>query len=259
MESKECRICGKIKPLSEYGFRNKKRGWYCSACKECNREYYREYRKAHIERIRENARKYVASHRAEHNEYNKRWSKENVEKKREWAHKKMLDAAYREKINERKRIRYYKVMSDEKNREKRNEYSRNLEREKRKNPDYRAKMTTESIKRRNERIKVDAVFKASIRIRNLIRTSLKSNGYTKRSRTYEIIGCDYDTLWEHLKQSWLDNYGQEWNGEPYHIDHIIPLATAKTEQDIINLCHYTNLQLLTPFDNMSKHDKLPRP
>lgn len=41
-----------------------------------------------------------------------------------------------------------------------------------------------------------------------------------------------------------------------HIDHIIPLATAKTEEDVIKLCHYTNLQLLKGEDNLSKGDKL---
>jgi hypothetical protein len=35
--------------------------------------------------------------------------------------------------------------------------------------------------------------------------------------------------------SW-DNLG-EW-----HIDHIIPLASANTEKEMIDLCHYTNLQ-----------------
>lgn len=42
----------------------------------------------------------------------------------------------------------------------------------------------------------------------------------------------------------------------YHIDHKIPLATAKSKEDIIKLCHYTNLQLLTAEDNMKKHDKI---
>ena len=38
----------------------------------------------------------------------------------------------------------------------------------------------------------------------------------------------------------------------YHIDHIVPLATAQTEEDVIKLCHYTNLQLLTAKDNLEK-------
>jgi len=37
------------------------------------------------------------------------------------------------------------------------------------------------------------------------------------------------------------------------MDH--PLSSGKTEEDLIRLCHYTNLQLLTAFDNLKKSDK----
>ena len=67
-----------------------------------------------------------------------------------------------------------------------------------------------------------------------------------------MVGCDLDLLYEYLCKTWKDRYGTEWTGQPCHIDHIIPLATAKTEKDIIELCHYKNLQLLTPEDNMKK-------
>ena len=61
---------------------------------------------------------------------------------------------------------------------------------------------------------------------------------------------------EHLLQTFKSNYGYEWDKvEPVHIDHIIPLATAKTEEDIIKLCHYTNLQLLKAKDNLRKNAK----
>ena len=103
---------------------------------------------------------------------------------------------------------------------------------------------------------VDPLFKLSTQVRGLIRISLKKNGYGKDTHTYEILGCDYETLWRHLKQTWLENYGQEWDGEDYHIDHIIPLATAKTKQEIKDLCYYENLQLLKPKDNFVKNKYL---
>ena len=62
---------------------------------------------------------------------------------------------------------------------------------------------------------------------------------------------------EHLRKTFKDNYGYDWDGqEDVHIDHIIPLATANNEEEVLKLCHYTNLQLLKPEDNMSKQDKL---
>lgn len=48
----------------------------------------------------------------------------------------------------------------------------------------------------------------------------------------------------------FDNQG-EW-----HLDHIIPLATAETEEEIIRLNHYTNFQPLWAFDNLSKGSKI---
>lgn len=47
-----------------------------------------------------------------------------------------------------------------------------------------------------------------------------------------------------------DNYGK------WHIDHIVPLVSAKTEEEMYKLCHYTNLQPLWALDNIKKGDNL---
>ena len=60
-----------------------------------------------------------------------------------------------------------------------------------------------------------------------------------------------------LKETYYQNYGVEYAGtQNVHIDHIVPLSTAKTEKDVYRLCHYTNLQLLNAKDNLRKSDKL---
>lgn len=86
-----------------------------------------------------------------------------------------------------------------------------------------------------------------------------NSDYSKneKSKSYKILGCDYKFLNNYLLQTFKDNYGYEWDEkEPVHIDHIIPLATAKTEKEIIKLCHYKNLQLLKAKDNLKKGSKL---
>lgn len=52
--------------------------------------------------------------------------------------------------------------------------------------------------------------------------------------------------------------GMTWEkiGSEIHIDHKIPLASAKTEEDLIHLCHYRNLQPLWKLDNIRKQDKI---
>ena len=48
-----------------------------------------------------------------------------------------------------------------------------------------------------------------------------------------------------------DNYGKYG----WHIDHIIPLGTAKTEKDLEKLLHYSNTQPLWAEENLSKSKK----
>ena len=54
-----------------------------------------------------------------------------------------------------------------------------------------------------------------------------------------------------------ENHGL-YNGElnyGWDIDHIIPFSSAKTEEDIIKLSHYTNLQpLCSKFNRYLKRD-----
>lgn len=85
--------------------------------------------------------------------------------------------------------------------------------------------------------------------------ALSRNTYTKKSRTCEILGCAYADLVNHLESQFKDGMSWENRGK-WHIDHKIPLASAKTEEELLKLCHYTNLQPLWAFDNLSKGSKI---
>jgi len=70
------------------------------------------------------------------------------------------------------------------------------------------------------------------------------------------LGCSFDVLKNHLEQKFYgpitwDNYGTLWC-----IDHIIPLAIAKNQEEIEKLNHYTNLQPLLIEDNLKKGKKI---
>lgn len=107
-----------------------------------------------------------------------------------------------------------------------------------------------------DRRRNDEIFKFKSQIRHLINMSFRRQGLQKWGKTEEIVGCDLKYLREHLLKTYKKNYGYEWNGkEEVHIDHIKPLATAKNEEEILKLCHYTNLQLLKAKDNIDKKDK----
>ncbi len=103
----------------------------------------------------------------------------------------------------------------------------------------------------------DPFFALSKNIRGRIKNALSSQGYTKKSKSFNIIGCSCEELRYYLElffeegMSW-DNYGTEW-----HVDHIVPLACAKDEEELLDLNHFTNLQPLWAADNLAKGDKIP--
>ena len=108
-----------------------------------------------------------------------------------------------------------------------------------------------------EKRQKNPVLRLKGQIRNMLVLSFKKKGLRKSKKLENIVKCDIDFLIEHLYKTFKSNYGYEWNGvEPVHIDHIIPLATANTEEEVIALCHYTNLQLLKAQDNLSKNKSL---
>jgi hypothetical protein len=100
----------------------------------------------------------------------------------------------------------------------------------------------------------DPMFKLSENLRNLLHISFKRKGFCKKSKTYQLLGADFDTVHTHLVLTAIKNYGFWLETELYHVDHIIPCSSAKTEEELIKLQHYTNLQYLTPEDNLKKSD-----
>ena len=72
----------------------------------------------------------------------------------------------------------------------------------------------------------------------------------------EVLGASPEAAWEYLAKTYEINYGEKWNGQPYEIDHIVPICMAKTREELLKLFHYTNLQMLTAKDNSEKGNSL---
>ena len=103
----------------------------------------------------------------------------------------------------------------------------------------------------SERRQNDPLFRLITNVRNLIYNSFYYNGYSKNSKTEELLGCSFEELKDYLEskfEPWMnwDNRGL-YSGEfnyGWDIDHKIPLSSVNTEDEIIKLNHYTNLQPL---------------
>jgi hypothetical protein len=78
----------------------------------------------------------------------------------------------------------------------------------------------------------------------------------KLKKTFEIVGCTPEFLKEYIENKFTEKMSWELMGKYIHIDHIIPLSSAKTEEEVYKLCHYTNLQPLWAEDNLSKGSKI---
>ena len=116
----------------------------------------------------------------------------------------------------------------------------------------------------NEKMKTDNLYKITYNIRRNITISIKNKGYTKKSKTTDILGCTFEEFKSHIESKFLpwmswENKGL-YNGELNHgwdIDHIIPISSATTEEEVIKLNHYSNLQpLCSKINRDIKRDKV---
>lgn len=109
-----------------------------------------------------------------------------------------------------------------------------------------------------EKIKMDSdpIFKLYKNVRGRIKKYLNSENITKRNKTFEIVGCSPQFLKEHIEKQFTEGMSWELVGKHIHIDHIIPLSSAKSDAEVYELCHYTNLQPLWAEDNLKKGSKI---
>lgn len=112
---------------------------------------------------------------------------------------------------------------------------------------------------RNKKYRQNPLKKLAMYLRSSIRTSLLKKNHIKKSKTESIIGCSFEEFKlyiESLWQPWMnwDNYGNPKDGvyelnKTWDLDHIIPISTGITEEKLLKLNHYSNLQPLCSYIN----------
>ena len=109
-------------------------------------------------------------------------------------------------------------------------------------------------KYQQERLKSDDFFRFKNRLRTLLRISITKQGYSKKSKAFDILGCDYDFFIKYISSKFKEGMSWENHGE-WHLDHIKPISLAKEESEVIALNHYTNFQPMWAIDNLKKYNK----
>jgi hypothetical protein len=218
-EHKKCSKCLLVKPTCDFYKNKKSKDGFRSNCIQC----INEYKKLNEDKIKEQTKKY---------------NKKRTDKKREWAHQNKEKVTESRKKwlenNKESRLIYlqkYNKEYYEKNKEYRSEYSRQKARE------YRR-------------------YKPLYRIKNNLRKRIGRFLKNKSVSTEKLLGITYDEFIVYLENKFTEGMTLEKVGKEIHIDHITPLSSAKTEEDLIKLCHYTNLQPLWAKDNLAKSNKL---
>jgi hypothetical protein len=195
--------------------------------KEAKRLYNKEYREKNKEKIKELQSNWLKNNPDYFKDLAK--SEKEIKRKKEWV---------KNNLETNKQIKKEWVKNNpDKVKESKNKW---LE----KNPNY----YNQYIK---ERSKTDFIFKLSNNIRCLIRNSIKRNGFDKNNTTKNILGCTIEEFKQYLEskfEPWMswNNYGLYNGTEEYgwDIDHIIPSSLANTEEELLKLNHFSNLQPL---------------
>ena len=287
METKKCSKCNQIKEISHFSKNNKTKDKLHCSCKMCDKEKYdknrdrnilimREYKKNNPEKIKEYYLKNQEKYK-NYREYNKDTIKlymkdyyinnqikikEYIEKNSEISKQKRKEY-YIKNINllKKKRKEYYI-----KNKEKISEYNKNyrknnIEKETIRVKNYYEKNKKYLIKKSSiislEKRRKFPIERLKHNVRNRIKDYLSRKNIKKTNKTFEIVGCTPQELILHIEKQFTE--GMSWDNQGmfgWHIDHIIPLSSANTDEEVYNLCHYTNLQPLWAFDNLSKGKKL---
>jgi len=223
MQRKICSKCLIEKDVSEFGKSNKTKSGLRSECKKCrvifqqnNKDKLKEYHKNHYTKNREKKLDYQKKYYSEHSEKIISYQKNYFNSNKE---KKI------KYLDEYKTKNYNKIIT----------YKRKYEKQKREE---------------------DSLFKLKQTLRCRIRLFLKSKGLKKSGKTFYFVGCSPSFLKEYLEKQFTNGMSWDLVGKNIHIDHIIPLSSAKTEEEIYKLCHYTNLQPLWAKDNLKKGSKL---
>lgn len=229
METKICSKCKEQKEVCEFGNLKSSKDGLSYSCKECNSERGKKYHSKNLKKHSDRVKKYyqdnIKEQRIKHNE----WRSNNLD----------YNKFYYEKNKE-------SVILNNKNWRENNKL---------KLREYRESKKDIINSQSKDRRKNNVIINLGNRIRSRMSLYVKKLEIKKTNKTFDIVGCTPNFLRDYLEEKFT--LGMNWNNQGnWHIDHIIPLSSAKNEDEFYKLCHYTNLQPLWAEDNLKKSNKI---
>jgi hypothetical protein len=224
---KSCSKCNIVKELNEFYKRKDSKDGYRKECKKCKDEVVKKYSENNKEKI---------------SEYKHNFYLENIEI--------IKERSYEWSLNNPDRIKEIGKKWRTNNKEIVNKaYLRRKERNPNQSKQYRDKNKDRMNEQQTQKRRTDPLYKLSCSMRSMLLKAFKRNGYKKASRTNEILCCSFEELKIYIEskfEDWMtwENHGK-YNGDfncGWDFDHITPLSSASSEDEIIRLNHYTNIQ-----------------
>ena len=167
--------------------------------------------------------------------YQKDWNESNKDKRKVYYESNKNEIRVKQKVYNninKKKIKLQKKAYREVNKDKLNSYSRNKR-------------------------KTDIQYKLRHNLRTRLGDAIRCN--QKVGSAVKDLGCTIEELKSYLESKFQP--GMTWNNwtvDGWHIDHIKPLASfdLTDRNQLLEACHYTNLQPMWAKDNLIKSDKL---
>ncbi len=189
------------------------------------------------------------------------WRKANPDKMK--ASKAKHRSANLARLREEDRLRAIRIRSEQREKiqsQSKARYAANPEKFKAKNKLW-AKANPEKINAGNRakfkrRRETNPLFVLSSRIRSRMHNALKREGFKKSAPIASILGCDWPTIKAHIESQFAPKMSWD-NRHLWEIDHVIPLGSAASEEEIIKLSHFSNLAPMWELVNNAKADLMP--
>jgi hypothetical protein len=221
---KKCNKCKENKELSEFGIHHKTKDKLQTYCKSCINSIRKQWKQSNPKGDKQIYLKKQAYYKLK-------------SKNRYHSNKPELLSKQKEYYQDNKeRISDYYKQWREINRDKINKYNQ---------------------QRKNQ----NPTIKLSHYLRSKISSGVKNFNGTKQNSTLDILCLN---TWEdfkiYLESKWLEgmnweNYGLGKHNQTWHIDHTIPISSAKSLEEVKKLNHYTNLNPMWCSDNIRKSNK----
>lgn len=241
--NKKCSKCKLVSDVKMFNVCNTTKDKLRSWCRKCDKEFKKKYHQT------EKYKLYTIEYRKKDSYKNQKKISDKKYNETHKKEKKEYDDKYR-KI-EKNIIRKKEVGKKYTNTDEYRKMNREVSRKRYKTDKYRKYMNNYITKRKLIDINFRLIYLLRSRIYHAIKNELKNGSAIKD------LGCTIPLLKIHIEKQFKS--GMNWNNHgKWHLDHKIPLSSfdLTNREQFLKACHYSNIQPLWAFDNLSKGSKV---